>query len=166
VLQRRTWPCKTVGRCDLVVNASSRALLLQAQDRCHRIGQTRPVHIYRLVSVATIEENILAKSDQKRQVRCLRPGTVWTNLLPVHTLLLCSLCVDAMLTLGGSASPAIWGLCPDALNTNPSIFDDDLCFWSTAGPPGDPVGGLQHRVPVQDQPPGPAGGRRRRCASL
>lgn len=41
----------------------------QAQDRCHRIGQTRPVHIYRLVSEATIEENILAKSDQKRQAR-------------------------------------------------------------------------------------------------
>lgn len=40
----------------------------QAQDRCHRIGQTRPVHIYRLVSEATIEENILAKSDQKREL--------------------------------------------------------------------------------------------------
>lgn len=38
----------------------------QAQDRCHRIGQTREVHIYRLVSERTIEENILAKSDQKR----------------------------------------------------------------------------------------------------
>ena len=41
---------------------------LQAQDRCHRIGQTREVHIYRLVSEKTIEENILAKSDQKRQL--------------------------------------------------------------------------------------------------
>jgi SNF2 family DNA or RNA helicase len=39
-----------------------------SQDRCHRIGQTREVHIYRLVSSATIEENILAKSDQKRQL--------------------------------------------------------------------------------------------------
>ncbi len=40
----------------------------QAQDRCHRIGQTREVHIYRLVSENTIEENILRKSDQKRQL--------------------------------------------------------------------------------------------------
>jgi SNF2 family DNA or RNA helicase len=38
------------------------------QDRCHRIGQTREVHIYRLISANTIEENILRKSDQKRQL--------------------------------------------------------------------------------------------------
>jgi hypothetical protein len=38
------------------------------QDRCHRIGQTREVHIYRLISTNTIEENILRKSDQKRQL--------------------------------------------------------------------------------------------------
>jgi helicase SWR1 len=37
----------------------------QAQDRCHRIGQTRNVHIYRLISSCTIEENILKKSMQK-----------------------------------------------------------------------------------------------------
>ncbi|KAM4023747.1 LOW QUALITY PROTEIN: helicase SRCAP [Anomaloglossus baeobatrachus] len=38
----------------------------QAQDRCHRIGQTRDVHIYRLVSERTVEENILKKAQQKR----------------------------------------------------------------------------------------------------
>ncbi|XP_058207569.1 protein PHOTOPERIOD-INDEPENDENT EARLY FLOWERING 1 isoform X1 [Rhododendron vialii] len=38
----------------------------QAQDRCHRIGQTREVHIYRLISQSTIEENILKKAKQKR----------------------------------------------------------------------------------------------------
>ncbi|XP_051168190.1 helicase domino isoform X6 [Leptopilina boulardi] len=38
----------------------------QAQDRCHRIGQTRDVHIYRLVSDKTVEENILKKANQKR----------------------------------------------------------------------------------------------------
>ena len=40
----------------------------QAQDRCHRIGQTRDVHIYRLVSSNTVEENILKKANQKRQL--------------------------------------------------------------------------------------------------
>ncbi|XP_070205034.1 helicase domino-like isoform X4 [Littorina saxatilis] len=38
----------------------------QAQDRCHRIGQTRDVHIYRLISQMTVEENILKKANQKR----------------------------------------------------------------------------------------------------
>ncbi|CAG9783506.1 unnamed protein product [Diatraea saccharalis] len=38
----------------------------QAQDRCHRIGQTRDVHVFRLVTAATVEENILRKADQKR----------------------------------------------------------------------------------------------------
>ncbi|KAI9720299.1 MAG: swr1 complex component [Chrysothrix sp. TS-e1954] len=38
----------------------------QCQDRCHRIGQTRDVHIYRFVSEGTIEMNILRKSNQKR----------------------------------------------------------------------------------------------------
>ncbi|XP_053328053.1 helicase SRCAP [Spea bombifrons] len=40
----------------------------QAQDRCHRIGQTRDVHIYRLVSDRTVEENILKKAQQKRML--------------------------------------------------------------------------------------------------
>ena len=40
----------------------------QAQDRCHRIGQTRTVHIYRLITLSTIEENIFKKSIQKREL--------------------------------------------------------------------------------------------------
>lgn len=40
----------------------------QCQDRCHRIGQTRDVHIYRLISEFTIETNILRKSNQKRML--------------------------------------------------------------------------------------------------
>lgn len=37
----------------------------QCQDRCHRIGQYRDVHIYRLISEYTIEENILNKNMEK-----------------------------------------------------------------------------------------------------
>ncbi|KAI1729287.1 helicase SWR1 [Ditylenchus destructor] len=40
----------------------------QAQDRCHRIGQTRNVTIYRLISAKTIEENILQKAKQKQRL--------------------------------------------------------------------------------------------------
>ena len=44
------------------------AMDAQAQDRCHRIGQTREVHIYRLISERTVEENILKKAQQKRML--------------------------------------------------------------------------------------------------
>ena len=66
----------------------------QAQDRCHRIGQTRDVHIYRclecmswlyffvisfisvievdyccrLICLRTVEDNILKKANQKRML--------------------------------------------------------------------------------------------------
>jgi SNF2 family DNA or RNA helicase len=41
------------------------AMDLQAQDRCHRIGQTKDVNIYRLISDGTIEERILQKAIEK-----------------------------------------------------------------------------------------------------
>src|SRR5271165_472890 len=40
----------------------------QASDRAHRIGQTKPVTIYRLVSSGTIEEAILSLHDKKREL--------------------------------------------------------------------------------------------------
>lgn len=40
----------------------------QAMDRCHRLGQTRDVHIYRLICGQTIEENIWRKQLQKRKL--------------------------------------------------------------------------------------------------
>ncbi|EJT98405.1 hypothetical protein DACRYDRAFT_101892 [Dacryopinax primogenitus] len=44
---------------------------LQAQDRAHRIGQTKPVLIFRLVSAHTIETNILQRAAQKRKLEAL-----------------------------------------------------------------------------------------------
>ncbi|HVY37581.1 MAG TPA: DEAD/DEAH box helicase [Polyangia bacterium] len=42
------------------------AVEAQAADRTHRIGQTRPVFVYRLVSADTVEEKILVLQDSKR----------------------------------------------------------------------------------------------------
>ena len=44
---------------------------LQAQDRAHRIGQTRPVIIYRLATKGTIEQTLLEKADGKRRLEKL-----------------------------------------------------------------------------------------------
>jgi SNF2 family DNA or RNA helicase len=40
----------------------------QASDRAHRIGQQRPVTVYRLVAAHTIEEKIVALHGQKRDL--------------------------------------------------------------------------------------------------
>lgn len=44
---------------------------LQAQDRAHRIGQTKPVIIYRLASKGTVEESLLDKAYGKRRLEKL-----------------------------------------------------------------------------------------------
>jgi ATP-dependent DNA helicase len=44
---------------------------LQAQDRAHRIGQTRPVVIYRLATKGTVEEELLMSADAKRRLEKL-----------------------------------------------------------------------------------------------
>ncbi|XP_069394946.1 lymphoid-specific helicase isoform X3 [Paralichthys olivaceus] len=41
---------------------------LQAQDRCHRIGQTKPVLVYRLVTANTIDQKILERASAKRKL--------------------------------------------------------------------------------------------------
>uniref|UniRef100_A0A8C7ZE13 Proliferation-associated SNF2-like protein n=1 Tax=Oryzias sinensis TaxID=183150 RepID=A0A8C7ZE13_9TELE len=41
---------------------------LQAQDRCHRIGQTKPVVVYRLVTANTIDQKILERATAKRKL--------------------------------------------------------------------------------------------------
>ena len=41
---------------------------LQAQDRCHRIGQTKPVVVYRLVTANTIDQKIVERAATKRKL--------------------------------------------------------------------------------------------------
>lgn len=38
---------------------------LQAMDRCHRIGQTKPVHVYRLATAQSIEGRMLKRAFSK-----------------------------------------------------------------------------------------------------
>lgn len=44
---------------------------LQAMDRAHRLGQERPVTVYRLISRGTIEERMLIRAQQKNKINDL-----------------------------------------------------------------------------------------------
>jgi SNF2 family DNA or RNA helicase len=46
----------------------------QAADRAHRIGQDRPVMVYRLVATDTVEERILALQERKRTLAAAALG--------------------------------------------------------------------------------------------
>ena len=60
-----------------VVNANGRRVRqnpqmdIQAQDRAHRIGQTRPVLVFRLVTAHTIETRIMQRATEKRKLEAL-----------------------------------------------------------------------------------------------
>ncbi len=62
----------------------------QASDRAHRIGQTRPVTIYRLVTRGTIEEQIVDLHHRKRDLadRLLESGDTPARLDPAELLAL------------------------------------------------------------------------------
>ncbi|PKM02664.1 MAG: helicase, partial [Gammaproteobacteria bacterium HGW-Gammaproteobacteria-7] len=44
------------------------AVEAQATDRAHRIGQTRPVVVYKVVAENTVEEKIIELQDKKREL--------------------------------------------------------------------------------------------------
>jgi SNF2 family DNA or RNA helicase len=40
----------------------------QATDRCHRLGQTRPLSVARFVAAGSVEEKMLELQDLKRKL--------------------------------------------------------------------------------------------------
>jgi SNF2 family DNA or RNA helicase len=60
----------------------------QASDRAHRLGQRKPVTVYRLIAEGTIEQKILALHGQKRElVDSLLAGTDAAGALKTEDLL-------------------------------------------------------------------------------
>ena len=55
-----------LSKCRALLRTLTRQLA-QAFGRLHRFGQTRPVHVIRLVQKGTVEEKILAMHDAKAQ---------------------------------------------------------------------------------------------------
>ena len=58
-------------RADTVIHFDpwwNQAVELQATDRAHRIGQDKPVFVYRLISENTIEERITELQQHKMQI--------------------------------------------------------------------------------------------------
>merc|ERR1712188_292645 len=43
----------------------------QAMDRAHRLGQTKQVTVYRLVTTGTIEERILRRAREKHEIQSI-----------------------------------------------------------------------------------------------
>lgn len=66
---------------------------LQAQDRCHRIGQVRPVMVYRLVTANTVDQKIVERATAKRKLEKLimhrgkfkSSKVLGTELLPISS---------------------------------------------------------------------------------
>ncbi|BFZ13495.1 hypothetical protein BsWGS_16534 [Bradybaena similaris] len=63
---------------------------LQAQDRCHRIGQTKPVVVYRLVTANTIDQKIIERAAAKRKLEKMiihkgkfKSGNFMTKEMPI-----------------------------------------------------------------------------------
>lgn len=56
---------KTADVCILYDSDWNPQADLQAQDRCHRLGQKKPVSVYRMVTENTVEEKIVERAQQK-----------------------------------------------------------------------------------------------------
>ena len=54
----------------------------QAEDRCHRLGQHRPVHVHRLVLTNTVDNNIYDIAQRKLRLDAAVLGAVTVAVQP------------------------------------------------------------------------------------
>jgi len=98
----------------------------QAMDRCHRIGQTEDVTVYRLVTKGTIEERILKRAQEKSKVHAR------ANLC----ISLFSSCaqIQHLVIAGGTFDRSALALKPQEVRSVP--FPPSICFASLTLPCG------------------------------
>ncbi|KAI1959412.1 swr1 complex component [Ophidiomyces ophidiicola] len=146
----------------------------QCQDRCHRIGQTRDVHIYRFVSEYTIESNILRKANQKRMLDdvVIQEGEFTTDYFQKFDVR--DVLAEDILDGQDEASMAMDRVLDNKVRNEPKVFeeaedkedldaaetakkelehvdDDDFAesgLPHTPGPPGQSVTGSQANTPA------------------
>ncbi|KAG6907509.1 hypothetical protein DXG01_008653 [Tephrocybe rancida] len=125
----------------------------QAQDRAHRIGQTKPVLIFRLVSAHTIETKIMQRATEKRQLEALviakgkfkMPAAAAGRSKPETMAEMAA----SLLRLEGEKIDVVpntaegkAGVLPDAdlevlLDRSPQVFADRGQGWTSSGKTGD-----------------------------
>ena len=64
---------------------------LQAQDRCHRIGQTKPVVVYRFVTANTIDQQVVETACSKRKLEqmVIHKGETTSKFMRLESPLFC-----------------------------------------------------------------------------
>lgn len=74
---------------------------LQAQDRCHRIGQTKPVVVYRFVTANTIDQKIVERAAAKRKLEkmIIHKGKFKSGLKKDFTSEVTPLCAEELMEL-------------------------------------------------------------------
>ncbi|KAJ1928535.1 putative ATPase [Tieghemiomyces parasiticus] len=95
---------------------------LQAQDRVHRIGQTKPVIIYRLVTANSVERHVLNRANSKRKL----------ERLVIHKSKFKGGASAAAATAAGSSVPPPLGTAPSASQPMSKMTADELAAVLTA----------------------------------
>jgi SWI/SNF-related matrix-associated actin-dependent regulator of chromatin subfamily A member 5 len=60
-------------------------LTLQAEARAHRIGQTQPVTVYKILTRGTVEEQMMGRLDKKLYLAAKVTGNIGNTTSPVRT---------------------------------------------------------------------------------